>query len=83
MACIFSNAEIHRRYFGDSSQLTNWILDSGEACHMTTEISDFMSGSSVETDKYIEVADGNFVTAKQTEEVQIKIHDGKWKSLYP
>ena len=29
----------------------------------------------VETDKYIKVKDGNFVIAKHTGEVQIKIHD--------
>ena len=29
----------------------------------------------METDKYIEVVDGDFVTAKQTGEVQIKMGD--------
>ena len=28
--------------YGDSSQLTNWILDSGETCHTTPEVSDFI-----------------------------------------
>ena len=28
--------------FGDSSQLTNWILDSGATCHMTPEVSYFI-----------------------------------------
>ena len=32
-----------------------------------------------EADKYIEVADGNFSTTKQTEEVQIKICDNNSK----
>ena len=54
-----------RKYFGSRSQLTNCILDSGETCHMTPDISDFVSGFMVETDKYIEFADGNFVAAKQ------------------
>ena len=40
---------------------------------MTPEISDFIPGLLVETDKYIEVADGHVVTAKQTGESQIKI----------
>ena len=31
--------------YGDSSQLTNWILDSGTTCHMTTEVSDFIPGT--------------------------------------
>ena len=44
MVLIYSNMEITRRYFGDSSKLTNWILDSGETCHMTSEISDFIQG---------------------------------------
>ena len=35
MARMSSNAERPRRYFGDSSQLTNWIVDSGETCHIT------------------------------------------------
>ena len=69
------NAESPRRYFGDSSQQKKWILDSGATCHMTPEISYFIPGSLVEKDKYIEVADWNFVPAKQTEEVQIKICD--------
>ena len=28
--------------YGDSSQLTNWILDLGEMCHITPEVSDFI-----------------------------------------
>ena len=36
---------------------------------------DFVLGSLVETDKYIEVVDGHFVTAKQTGEVQIKTRE--------
>ena len=28
--------------YGDSSQLTNWILDSGATCHMTPEVTDFI-----------------------------------------
>ena len=66
-----SNAGIPRRGFGDSSQLTNWILDSGGTCHMTPDISYFILGSFVETDKYIEFSDGNLVTEKLTGEVQI------------
>ena len=69
MALMSSNSEGPIRNYGDSSQLTNWILDLGATCHMTSEISDFIPGSLVEEDKYIEVADGNLVTAKQTGEV--------------
>ena len=50
--------------YGDSSQLTNWILDSGATCHMTPEATDFIPGSLEDTDKYIEVADQHHVTAK-------------------
>ena len=73
------NEEITTRYFGDSLQLTNYILDAGATCRITPNISDFTPGSQVETDKYIEVADGHFVTAKQTREVQIKIRDSNGK----
>ena len=34
-------------------------------CHMTPEVSDFISGSLDDTDKHIEVADGHHVLAKQ------------------
>ena len=66
MAYKYSNEKSHRRDFGDSSQLTNWILDSGATCPMTPEISDFITGPLAEIDKYTKIADGNFVTAKQT-----------------
>ena len=49
----------------DSQQLTNWILDSGATCHMTTEVSDFIPDLLEDTDKHIEVADGHHVTEKQ------------------
>ena len=60
MARISYNKDSPRRRFGDSLQLTNWVLDSGATCHVTPEISDFIPGSLVETDKYIEAADGHF-----------------------
>ena len=66
MACMYSNVDRPRRDFGNILQMTNWVLDSGATCHMTPDISDYIPGSLVETDKLIEVAYGNFVTAKQT-----------------
>ena len=60
MALMSTNAESFRRHFGDSSQMTNCILDSGATCHMTPDISYFIRGSLVETDEYIRVSDGNF-----------------------
>ena len=67
MTHIYSNIKISRRGFGDISQLNNWILDSGATCHMTPEISDFILGSLVEADKYIEGADGSYFTEKKKE----------------
>ena len=61
--------------FGNSSQLTNWILDYGATCHMTPEGSDFIPCSLEDTDKHIEVADVHHVIAKQKFQVQIKMCD--------
>ena len=54
--------------YGDSLQLTNWILDSGGTCHMTPEVTDFIPGSLDDKDKFIEVADGHHVTAKKKDQ---------------
>ena len=45
MACMSNNDECPSGNFGDSSQLTNWILNSGETCHITPEVSYFIPGS--------------------------------------
>ena len=58
MARISSNDEHQIVKYGDSSQLINWILDSGATCHMTPEVSGFIPVSLEDTDKCIEVADG-------------------------
>ena len=65
MSRMSGNEESSSRYFGDSSQLTYWVLDSGEMCHMTHQVSDFIPVSLEDTDRYIEVADGHYITAKQ------------------
>ena len=65
MARMSSDDERKSVKHGDSSQLTNWILYLGETCHMTPEVLDFIPGTLEDTDKYIEVADGHHVTAKQ------------------
>ena len=44
MARMSVNDECPSGNFGDSSQLTNWILDSGATCHMTPEVSVFIPG---------------------------------------
>ena len=65
MERMSSDEEHNSVKYGDSSQFTNWILDSRATCHMTPEVSDFIPGLLEDPDKYIEVADGNHVTAKQ------------------
>ena len=45
MAYMSGNDECVSENFGDRSQLNNWILDSGATCHMTTYVSDFITGS--------------------------------------
>ena len=70
-----SKDECLSKKYGNSLQLTNWILDSGATCHMTPEVSDFITGLLEDTDKYIEVADGHHVTAKQKDQVRIQMYD--------
>ena len=65
--------------YGDSLQSTNWILDLGATCHMTPEVSDFIPGTLEDTDKYIEVADGHHVMAKQKGQVRIKMSNDNRK----
>ena len=76
MARISGNDECPSENYGDSSKLTNWILDYGATCHMTPEVSHFIPGSLEDPDKYIEVADGHQVTSKQKGQVQIKMCNG-------
>ena len=65
MTHMSSDGERKSVKYGDSSQFTNWILDSGATFHMTPEVSDFITGSLEDMDKYIEFADRHHVTAKQ------------------
>ena len=44
MACMSDNDEFPSGNFGDSLQLTNWILDSRATCHMTPDVSNFIPG---------------------------------------
>ena len=48
---------------------------------MTLEVSYFIPGSLEDTDKYIEVADGHHITAKQKRQVQIKICDDNGRTF--
>ena len=62
---IVNDDKRENKDYGNSSQLTNWILDSGATCHMTPEVADFIPGSLEDTDKLIEVVDGHHVTTKK------------------
>ena len=53
MARMYRDDERKSVKYGDSSQLTNWILDLGATCHMTPEVSDFIPVTLEDTDKYI------------------------------
>ena len=72
MARMSSDDEHKSVKYGDSSQLTNWILDSGATCHMTPEVTDFIPRALEDTDKYIEVADGHHVTAGKNVKYEYK-----------
>ena len=53
MSRMSGNDECPSGNFGDSLQLNNWILYSGETCHMTPEDSYLNQGSLEDTDKHI------------------------------
>ena len=77
-----SNDDVRKnKDYGDSSQLTNWILDSGATCNMTPEVTNFITGSLKYTDKFIEVADRHHVTAKQKGSVRIQMCDDNGKTF--
>ena len=42
MARMSSDDKRESKDYGDSSQLTNWIWDSGATCHMTPKVTDFI-----------------------------------------
>ena len=73
MAYMYDNDEIYIRDYGGSLQSTNWILDSVAMCHMSPQFSDLFPGLLEDTDKYIEVADGNYIREKKKGQVQIRM----------
>ena len=81
MAQMSSDDERKTGNYGDSSQLTNWILDWGATCHMTTEVTDYIPVSLEDMDKSIEVADGHHVTAKQKGSVLIQMCNDNGKKF--
>ena len=82
MARISNDDIIENKDYGNSSQLTNCILDSGAMFHMTPEVTDFIPGSLEDTDKFIEVADGHHVTAKQKGSVLIQKFDNNGNTFF-
>ena len=80
MARMSNDDKRENKYYGNSSQLTNWILDSGATCHMTPEVTDFVPGS-LEDKKFIEVADRHHITAKQKGSVRIQMFDDNGKTF--
>ena len=81
MARMYSDDERKSVKYGDSSQLTNWILYSGGTCHMTPEVTDSILGSLEDTDKYIEVADGHHIILKQKGSVRIQMCNDNGKKF--
>ena len=81
MARISSDDKRENKEYGDILQLTNWILDSGATWNMTPEVTDFITGSLEDMDKFIEVADGHHVTAKQKGSVRIQMCDNNGKKF--
>ena len=75
MQLIPGNYKISSRYFSDSLQLTNCVLDSVATCHTTPQVSYFILGLLEYTDKYIEVTYGNFFMAEQKGKFQIIMCD--------
>ena len=65
MVRLSGNDKFPSGNLGNSSQLTNYILDSGTKCHTTTEVSYFIPGLLEDKDKHIEVADVNHVTEEK------------------
>ena len=72
MARMSGDDEFPSGNFVDSSQYTNWILDYGATCHITPDVSDFISGSLEDTDKHIEVADRHHITEIKKDKYELK-----------
>ena len=67
MSRMFSDDEHKSGKYGYSSQLTNWILDSGATFHLTPYVTYFIPGSLEDTDEFIEVADRIGCTVRSEE----------------
>ena len=69
MERMYDNDECYSRYFGESSQSINWILDSGAMCHMMPQVLVSIPGLLEGTYKHNEVADVHNLMAKQKGQV--------------
>ena len=65
MARMSDNDEWPSGNFGDSSKLTNWVLDSGATCYTTQEVQGFIPGSLEDTNKHTGVSDRHHVTSQK------------------
>ena len=81
MAHMYGNNQCPRRSFREILQLNYWILDYGEMCHMTPEVSYFIPGLLEYTDKHIEFADGHHVTTKKRISTNKNVQKS-WRSFH-
>ena len=81
MARMSSNDKRSSKKYGDILELPYWILYLRATCRMAPEVSDFILGPLEDTDKFIEVAHGHHLTAKQKGQVQIQMCDNNEKSF--
>ena len=56
--------------YGDILKLTNWVLDSGATCHMTSEVSDFILGTLEDTDNTLKLQ--TEITSRRNKKVKYK-----------
>ena len=67
MTCMSANDKFPGGNFGDTLQITNWVLNSGATGHTTPEVSDIITGWLEHMDKRIEVSDVHHITEKKND----------------
>ena len=75
MAQMYFINKMSSKKFGDNSQNTNSILESGASCHMKPQVQNFIPGLLEDANNYIEVADEHHIMAQQKGKVQINMFD--------
>ena len=73
MALMPGNDKSPSRYFGDSYQMTNWMLYLIATCFLTQHVLGFIPGLLKYRDTHNENGDGHPATANQKGQVQIKM----------